>query len=228
MTGLPDPSVTMDSREIAELTGKEHRNVCRDIEEMLGKIGEGVLRFEQTYQNEQNGQTYRCFKLPGHELMLLLTGYSVPLRDKVLRRWEELENAQPKVEAPKGAHLLALAVIEAQRMIEAKDAEIAALAPRAAVADTIANSHGLKPLRTFGVLAKIGANKIFERCASMGIIYRDKHSGEWIVKSEYRDYLLMVEEPYAKGGETHIYSRIFVTGRGETWLAGKLRAEAIV
>ena len=50
---------TMSSREIAELCDKEHRNVCRDIENLNATYGQmGLLKIEQTpYTHEQNGQT---------------------------------------------------------------------------------------------------------------------------------------------------------------------------
>ena len=41
-------SVTMDSREIAELTEKAHRNVTIDIESQLGKLPGGVQGFQHT------------------------------------------------------------------------------------------------------------------------------------------------------------------------------------
>ena len=49
----------VSSRAVAEKFGKEHRNVLRDIENLIGgltKIGEsGQLNFEQSsYKNEQN------------------------------------------------------------------------------------------------------------------------------------------------------------------------------
>jgi len=87
----------MSSREIAELTGKDHRNVTRDIEKMLTDIGEGVLKFEQTYTNSQNGQTYREFLLPKDLTITLVAGYRSDLRLKIVRRWMELESVpEPK------------------------------------------------------------------------------------------------------------------------------------
>lgn len=59
----------MSSREIAELTGKRHDNVMADIRKMLIELyGEGgLLSFQDTYANEQNGQSYPIFQLPKRE-----------------------------------------------------------------------------------------------------------------------------------------------------------------
>lgn len=96
-------NVTMSSLEIAELTGKAHRNVMRDIREMLTELEDegGVLKFEHTHTNQQNGQTYPCFKLPKREAQILITGYSVKLRAAVIDRLNLLEelarNQQPEI-----------------------------------------------------------------------------------------------------------------------------------
>ena len=84
---------TMSSLEIAELTGKEHRNVMRDIRTMLTELhGEGgVLSFEHTHTNPQNGQSYPIFKLPKRESLILVSGYSVAMRAAIIDRWQELE-----------------------------------------------------------------------------------------------------------------------------------------
>lgn len=90
---------TMSSLEIAKLTGKEHKNILRDIREMLDRMEQGgVLRFEHTpstylgeYTNEQNGQKYPCYNLPKRECLLLSMDYDIVVRAAILDRWAELE-----------------------------------------------------------------------------------------------------------------------------------------
>lgn len=86
--------LTMSSREIAELTGKRHDNVVRDIEKMLNDVGMGLLNFEDTYINPQNGQEYRCYKLPKNLTLNLIAGYRADMRLKIIDRWMELEASQ--------------------------------------------------------------------------------------------------------------------------------------
>jgi Rha family phage regulatory protein len=81
--------MTMTSREIAELTEKRHDNVMRDIRAMLEVLEKAPLSFEDTYINEQNGQTYSMFRLPYDETICLLTGYEVKARMKVIKRCNE-------------------------------------------------------------------------------------------------------------------------------------------
>ncbi|MFB2863065.1 Rha family transcriptional regulator [Aeromonas sp. MdU4] len=58
LTTVTNSSLTMSSIEIAELVGKRHDNVMRDIRAMSLELhGAGCdLRFEETHQNKQNGQ----------------------------------------------------------------------------------------------------------------------------------------------------------------------------
>lgn len=88
---------TMSSLEIAEVTGKQHRNILRDIDELL-KQGVDVLNFEQiTYKDGQNRQQ-RCYKLTGKGVLILASGYNPLLREKIINRWEELETANKQTQ----------------------------------------------------------------------------------------------------------------------------------
>ena len=86
--------LTMSTREIAELTGKRPDNVLRDADKMLEELRlGGLLKFEGTYRDSQNGQEYRLLNLPKRETLILVSGYSVELRARIIDRWIELETA---------------------------------------------------------------------------------------------------------------------------------------
>lgn len=89
---------TMSSREIAELTGKQHQHVKRDIEKMLGDLKEDASKFGQIYFDSQN-RARREYCLDREHTDCLLTGYSAAMRMAVIKRWRELE-AQVTPAAP--------------------------------------------------------------------------------------------------------------------------------
>lgn len=130
----------MTSREIAEMTGKEHKDVLRDVRVMFEQLdgGAGASKFASSYLSAQN-KLLPEFRLPKRETLILVSGYSVTMRAKIIDRWQELE-AQAAPSAPAvttilaGALRLALAQAEA---LEAKDAQIAALQPAPTVGATV-------------------------------------------------------------------------------------------
>lgn len=92
-TSLPRNSapLTMTSREIAELTDKEHFNVTRDIREMFESLEIDAFSFEGIYLDTMNREQIEY--ILDHELtMTLLTGYNAKLRRAVINRWKELES----------------------------------------------------------------------------------------------------------------------------------------
>lgn len=85
--------LTMSSREIAELTGKRHDHVMRDIRNMLEELGITGPSFGGSYQ-DSTGRTLPCFNLPKDLTITLVSGYSVQMRHRIVTRWMELEAQQ--------------------------------------------------------------------------------------------------------------------------------------
>lgn len=87
--------MTMTSREIAELTGKRHANVIRDIRSMLGSL-EQSSNLSSAYKSStyiaSTGQSYPQYELDKDLTLTLLTGYDSSARYKVVKRWQELES----------------------------------------------------------------------------------------------------------------------------------------
>ena len=84
---------TMTSREIAELTGKRHDHVMADIRKMLSELGLNSPDFSGQYK-DSTGRTLPCFNLPRRECMILVSGYSIPMRARIVDRWEALETGK--------------------------------------------------------------------------------------------------------------------------------------
>ena len=98
---------TMSSREIAELCDKEHRNVCRDIENLNLEYGKLSLpKVGECDYTADNGQTYREFRLTKEQTIDLITGYRADLRIKINRRWQELEQTNTPSPLRCGAPIL--------------------------------------------------------------------------------------------------------------------------
>lgn len=71
---IDNGEVFANSRDVAVYFGKEHRNILRDIEKL---IGEGVLKFEHTpYIDPQNGQTYKSYNMDRDGFTLLAMGFT--------------------------------------------------------------------------------------------------------------------------------------------------------
>ena len=75
----------MTSREIAELTGKEHFHITRDIGVMLAELNLGPSRFGCSYLSEQN-KLMPMFALPKDLTITLVSGYSVVMRHRIVTR----------------------------------------------------------------------------------------------------------------------------------------------
>lgn len=93
--------LTMSSREIAELTGKEPSHVNRDIRAMLDALADDPELDHVREEKDARGYT-SAFHLGRELTYTLLAGYSIALRRRVVARWQELEAQQaPAFAIPK-------------------------------------------------------------------------------------------------------------------------------
>lgn len=94
--GARNSAPTMSSREIADMTNKEHKHVLRDIRTLRDQLGDMFGGSAQFWTHPQNGQQYEVFELDKDTCMTLLLGYNAVARMKVIKRWQELEAEQAK------------------------------------------------------------------------------------------------------------------------------------
>lgn len=82
--------LTMTSKEISELTGKEHKHVLADVRKMLGDLGLTSAEFSADLPDNY-GRLQPAFVLPKDLTLTLVSGYDVVMRHRIVTRWLELE-----------------------------------------------------------------------------------------------------------------------------------------
>ncbi|EJF74181.1 rha family phage regulatory protein [Bartonella sp. DB5-6] len=189
-------SQTMSSREIAELCGKQHKHVMRDIKQMLGELHSestepkfGLSDFSGFYKDSK-GRILPCYNLPKRECLILVSGYSTALRAKIIDRWQELERqvAVPQIDYSSPQVMLGV-LTHLKDENERKDHVIAELTPKAKALEGLKRSDGL-----FGL---IEAAKMLEVRPKDLTDYLRKH--DWVYRRAPSGPLLPYQDKIKKG-----------------------------
>ena len=174
---------TMTSLEIAELTGKQHQHVMRDVRALLDQ-GVDASNFGLTSYTDKSNRQSPCYMLTKKGCLILASGYDALLREKIINRWEELETKERTggfVVPQTFSQALMLAarqqeeIERQQKAIEAKDRKIAEDAPKVVFSDAVVGSRSSCLI---GELAKIltqngcriGQNRLFEKLRNEGYL----------------------------------------------------------
>lgn len=115
--GLPG----MSSLEIADITGKDHSRVLKDVRKMLKEldlVGAGKTDassfVETSYQSIQN-KTQPMVILDKNLTFTLITGYSVTLRHLVVKRWSAMEFEKDPITALKSVQETVVHLVEREK-----------------------------------------------------------------------------------------------------------------
>jgi anti-repressor protein len=217
--------LAMTSREIAELTGKRHDNVMRDIRVMLLDLfgPGGVLKFEGADVNQQNGQSYAIFLLPKRESLVLVSGYSVKMRARIIDRWQELEARAPAFVVPRTlSDALRLAADQADRADRA-EARLVEQAPKVEFAETVRNMDAGVTMLQMAKLLGWGRNKLMAQLRGDNILTKNNVPYQkWIDKG----YFAVAESTIKRTkGVVPVLSTL-VTGAGQVFLQRRYAARA--
>ncbi|AUR99489.1 Rha family regulatory protein [Vibrio phage 1.266.O._10N.286.52.F9] len=203
--------LTMSSREIAELTEKEHKTVMRDIRVMLNDLGHGTDLYLGQYSS--NNRMYDEYNLPKRETLLLVSGYMLHVRVKIVDRLELLESqTQPQIPT-NFAEALQLAANQAKAL------ELAA--PKVAFVDNFVEVGTTKTLRETAKILKYPERKMIALLVEDKVLYRQ--SGNLLPYQNRHEQGLFDVKTGERNG--HAYTQTRVTTKGVEWLAGRYASE---
>ena len=240
----------IDSREVAEMVGKQHNELLKDIRRYAEQLGEGKIPqsdffTESTYVNSQNKKMpcYQVTKKGCEFIAHKLTGVKgTEFTAKYINRFHEMEDAI-KAHIPTGNELIALAVVEAQKLLAQKEEEIkqledsvqqmdkviTELTPKADYADRILSSNDCMTVtqiaQDYG-LSAVSLNRILSRA---GI--QRKVGEQWILYAEYqgKGYVQNKTYDYEKAnGTTGTKLSTVWTQKGRLFLYNRLKEIGVV
>ena len=212
---------TMTSLEIAELTGKEHGHVRRDIVRMLDQLGKDVSQFGYIYKDAYN-RDQDAYHLPYDETVCLLTGYDVRARMAVIKRWRELEQATAKPQLPgvpqTFAQALRLAAEQAE-VIEQQALQLEAAKPAVEFVDRYCDATGVMGFRQVAKMLKVKEHVFSTFLIERKIMYR--LGGSLTPHAQHLDTGRFVVKAGHAEKNNHAFNSARFTPKGVQWVAGE-------
>ena len=225
----------LDSREVAEMVRKEHKNILRDIRGYYEELGQ--LNFEPTdffaesqYTDKSNRQKpcYLVTKKGCEFIAHKLTGVKgTEFTAKYINRFHEMEDTI-KTQLPQGNDLIALAVIEAQKMIAERDKQIERMKPKEIFADAVSASETSILVGDLAKLIsqngyKIGQKRLFEWLRTNNFLIKCGSSRNMPQQRFVEQGLIEIKESNVQNpdGSVRITRTTKVTGKGQIYFVNK-------
>lgn len=208
---------TMTSLEISSLVEKRHDHVMRDINTMFEALELDGPSFGDIYRDERNREQ-KCYRLPRDLTMTLVTGYSIPLRKRVIDRLDELERhrATPEAVLNNPATLRHLLLENVEKVL-ALEAEVKELTPMAASYEFLTRTDGTMCITDAAKVFEMRPKDFFSWLKSYQWIYRRAGNGHWVgYQPKIQQGLLdhRVEEVTRADGSTKITEQVRITAKG--------------
>lgn len=218
---------------VAQVFGKEHSKVCRDIENLSCSESFRVANFGDTpYVNPQNGQTYRMYEMTKDGFSFLVMGYTgekagqfkekfinefnkreqlLKSEDYILLRSQEILNNRVKLMEAKVAQLEEENKLQSQQLQES--------APKIEYFNKALSSVGTYTATQIAKEFGWGAETLNRKLKEMGVHY--KQNGQWIFYAKYdgKGYTKSVTRTFTRSdGTTGSQMQTVFTEKGRKFI----------
>lgn len=216
---------TMSTQEIAQLTGKAHKNIIRDVRTMLSALAaDGSDLSHVREQRDSRGYTTN-YHLDRELTETLITGYDVSLRHRVIRRLHELEGQVI------GRIAVPSTLPEALRLAAELAEQVAAQAPKLAAFDLLQGAGGTLNLTEAATHLGIERYRVIRWLSENRWMYRPANSKRWLAYQKRIQQGVVVNKVSVIGttdeGDSRCASQFRITAKGMTILATKVAEGAL-
>ncbi|ERF79472.1 phage antirepressor KilAC domain-containing protein [Gallibacterium anatis] len=218
-------SITMSSREIAELVEARHDSVKRTVERLQDK---GLIQLTPLVEVKNHlGQTVLEYQLIKRDTYVVVAQLCPEFTARLVDRWQELEAQQANnaFSIPQTlSQALRLAAEQAEK-IEQQEQLIALQAPKVAFVEHYVDVGTSKSLRETAKILKMPEKAMIERLIEDRLLFRQ--SGKLLpFASEKVKPLFTVKTGTAECG--HNYTQTRVTAEGMRFIAEQYATELMI
>ena len=207
---IKESNLTMSTREIAQLLGKQHSNIKVSAERLSEK---GTIALQgSTF--EHSGNHYQEYLLNKRDSLILVAQNSPEFTAAIVDRWQELEAQQAPRLPQTFAEALQLAADQAKQL------ELAA--PKVAFVDNLVDRGNLMTISQVAQKHKKSAVWLNKFLNDVGVynksVKRSRTFQQWFV-----------DKGFGEMKQTELgYSQALFTNAGEVWINEKLISEGVI
>lgn len=206
-----DQVLTMSTREISLLLGKQHSNIKISAERLAEK---GTIALQVSHF-EHNGNHYTEWLLSKRDSLILVAQNSPEFTAAIVDRWQELESKQTfKIPQTLG---------EALQLAADQAKQLELQAPKVAFVDNLVDRKNLMTASQVGQKHKVSAVKLNRLLDELGGVYnKGVKRGRVFIQS-------FVDNGYGEMKQTEMgYSQALFTPAGELYIHEKLISEGVI
>ena len=215
MTMAQVATLTMSSREIAEVLGKQHSHIKVSAERLAEKGAIGTLAAREF---THNGNSYVEYLFNKRDSLVLVAQNCPEFTARIVDRWQELEAQQARPAELSRMDILKLAMEAEQARIEAEE-KLALAAPKVEFVERfVQSSSGSKGFREVCKLLKANEAEFRAFVMDRRIMYR--------LGGKLTAYQCHIDAGRfeVRAGVTeseHAYTTTKFTAKGVSWIAGE-------
>jgi len=207
---ISNQSIT--SMQIAEITGKRHADIMRDIRDEMEKLNAGGISNERKFALvdyiDAKGEKRPCYQLSKEGVLQLAARYDAVTRAKLIELAMKAEQQISKYKVPQ-------TFAEALRLAADLEEERQKLLPKAEAYDTFMDGSNLQTMNDVAKCLGIGRNKLFKFLRDKGIMRANNTPYQKYIDCGYFE---VKEKPITMGETTINYAQTYVTAKGVDYL----------
>jgi phage antirepressor YoqD-like protein len=206
------------SMQIAEITGKQHAHIMRDIRDEAEKLKIGGVSYESKFglveYTDAKGEKRPCYQLSKEGVLQLAARYDAVIRARLI----ELAMRQDKPQLPQ-------TFAEALRLAADLEEERQKLLPKADQFDKFISGTNYQDMNTTAKVLGWGRNKLFAELRNRKILMSGNRPYQRYIE---QGYFVVKEKPIDMGGTVFNKPQTYVTAKGLSWLEKVLNESGVM